>query len=146
MTAEQAIKTGVGLRHILEDGISILEGTHLEKARRDYVLDDLEALFGEVVRGSELVQARSLFIGTNDRKAFESFSLLDKFLPEIDEEMDARLKALVASLTELKIGNTISDEQASELSAFLNQILAGLNRQDSAGLPNEPEQVNILSL
>ena len=146
MNTEHTFQSAVGLRHVIEDGISILAGRNIAEKRKQYVLDDLQGLFGEVVRGSELVHSNSLFIGQDDRRAFEAYSLFDRYLPDQDTELTEKLRAVAAAFGEIKSGQSITDLEAIRLTAFLRAILASLSRQDSAGLPNEPEQVKILSL
>lgn len=144
MNTEIALSAGIGLRHVIEDGIAILKGSTFAPARREYVLDDLLDLFSKVVRGHELVQSPALFTGSADRGAFEAFSLLDRFLPNADDlPVQESLRQSARAFAQIKGGQVITPEQRDNLSDFLRQILARLERQDSAGLRNEPEQIAI---
>ena len=144
MNTEISLNTGLGLRHVIEDGLAILKGNTFAPARRAYVLDDLLDLFSKVVRGHELVQTPALFTGSADRGAFEAFSLLDRFLPTADNlPVKEALRLSADAFAQIKCGQAIPAEQRDTLSEFLRQILASLERQDSAGLKNEPEQIAI---
>jgi hypothetical protein len=144
VNTEITLNTGLGLRHVIEDGIAILRGTAFAPARRAYVLDDLLDLFSKVIRGHELVQSPALFTGSAERGAFEAFSLLDRFLPNANDlSVQESLRLSANAFAQIKNGKTIPPEQRDNLSEFLRQILARLERQDSAGLRNEPEQIAI---
>jgi hypothetical protein len=134
------LKSELGLRHLIEDAIGILRGSAFPDARRNFVLTDLQDLFHKVVRGHELIQSPSFFVGTADRGAFEAFSLLDRFLPPSGAvSVQDALRASADRLAELKDGHVVPVEQRQESAAFLSKILASLERQDSSGLRNEPE-------
>lgn len=144
MNTDINVTTGPGLRHVLEDGIAILGGSAFAPARRDYVLDDLLDLFSKVVRGQQLVQSPVLFTGSADRGAFEAFSLLDRFLPNANDlPAQEALRQSADAFGQIKNGQAIPKEQRENLTEFLRKILASLERQDSAGIRNEPEQIAI---
>ena len=144
MNTEISLNTGPGLRHVIEDGLAILEGSNFTASRREYVLDDLKDLFSKVVRGQELVKSPALFTGSVDRGAFEAFSLLDRFLPSVeDSTVQQSLRLSATAFAQIKSGQTIPADQRNILVDFLRKILASLERQDSAGFRNEPEQVAI---
>jgi hypothetical protein len=144
MNTEMAMQTGLGLRHVIEDGIAILNGEEFAPQRKAYVLNDLQSLFGQVVRGSELVHSPSLFVGRDERRAYEAFSLLDRFLPSNDNSLQETLKASVNTLTEITNGKNVASDKAQQLTNFLKVIVASLRRLDSAGLPNQPDAVSLL--
>ena len=144
MNTEISLNTGPGLRHVIEDGLAILEGSNFTASRREYVLDDLRDLFSKVVRGHELVKSPALFTGSADRGAFEAFSLLDRFLPSVEDSSVQQTLRLSANVFgQIKSGQSIPLDQRNSLVDFLRCILASLERQDSAGFRNEPEQVTI---
>jgi hypothetical protein len=72
--------SGLGFRHLMEDGIAILQNQPVGPDRRKYVLDDLSELIGRANRGSDLFRNHALFVASGDRGAVESFSLFDRFL------------------------------------------------------------------
>lgn len=140
MNTSIALKSELGLRHLIEDGIAILRGGAFPDARRDFVLSDLQELFEKVARGHELIQSPSFFVGTADRGAFEAYSLLDRFLPlSPSGSVHTALRASAERLAEIKGGHTVAPAQRQESAEFLSQILASLRRQDSSGLRNDPE-------
>jgi hypothetical protein len=135
-----ALRSELGLRHLIEDAISVLRGETLSDSRRDFVIGDMQDLLHKIVRGQELVHSTSLFMGSADRGAFEAFSLLDRFLPLGDSNSTHNaLRTSAARLSEIKEGKIVPTEGRRESAAFLAQILASLERQDSAGLRSEPE-------
>jgi hypothetical protein len=48
----------LGFRHLIEDGITILQNRAIERDRRKHVLDDLSEMMIQAKRGSDLVRNR----------------------------------------------------------------------------------------
>jgi hypothetical protein len=73
-------------RHLIEDGIAVLQNFPIGTDRRVYVLNDLFDLVLRAKRGSELVRNNALFVASADRSAVESFSVLDRFLDDAESD------------------------------------------------------------
>jgi hypothetical protein len=70
----------LGLLHILEDTVSVLEGGELEPERRAYVLSEATNLLTDAELGSEISQESQQLIDPGKREALGSFMLLNRYL------------------------------------------------------------------
>jgi hypothetical protein len=77
---EPTLAEAVGLKHVIEDGLAILKGRHMDERRRDFVMRDLRTLLNQAIRGSHIASQSTLFLGEDDRQAFGSFALIDRYL------------------------------------------------------------------
>jgi hypothetical protein len=77
---EPTLAEAVGLKHVIEDGLAVLEGRTLDASRRDFVMRDLRGLLNRAIRGSHIASQPTLFLGEDDRQAFGSFALIDRYL------------------------------------------------------------------
>ena len=80
MFDEPTLAEAVGLKHVIEDGLAIIEGRPLGEARRNFVVHDLSELIDRAIRGSQIASQPTLFLGEDDRQAFGSFALIDRYL------------------------------------------------------------------
>ena len=80
MFDEPTLAEAVGLKHVIEDGLAIIEGRPVSDSRKGFVLEDLRALLNKAIRGSEIASKPTLFLGEDDRQAFGSFALIDRYL------------------------------------------------------------------
>ena len=82
----------VALRHVVEDAILLIRGTkQLAPSRRKSVLTDLEILFDEAYKGSELSHRGSLFVAPTEKTAFEAFSLFNRHISLTESESRGEL-------------------------------------------------------
>lgn len=77
---EPSLAEAVGLKHVIEDGLAVLHGQDLAPDRRDFVMRDLQTLLDRAIRGSRIASQAALFLGEDDRRAFGSFALIDRYL------------------------------------------------------------------
>ena len=70
----------LGLLHVLEDTLSILEGEKLEADRRAYVLKRSKTFLATAKRGYSISRQKSLFVERSKWPALESFNLLKTYL------------------------------------------------------------------
>jgi hypothetical protein len=81
MNSQPGSAANVGLRHVIKDGLALLaDETTLGLERRQIVLKGLMDVFSGASRGSEIMQAQSLFARVGDKPAVEAFSLLFRYL------------------------------------------------------------------
>lgn len=80
MFDEPTLAEAVGLKHVIEDGLAIVEGRSINPSRKQFVLDDLRGLLNRAIRGSQIASQSTLFLGEDDRQAFGSFALIDRYL------------------------------------------------------------------
>lgn len=145
MATEAHWTSGVGFRHLIEDGLAILSDAPLNPRRRAYVLEDLSALLAEAKQGSDLVQSNALFATSEEQKAYESFSLLDRYLNQFTEvQWKEILPSAEAAFAELQKENPmISEGDRIAATSLLNEILAGLTRGPKSGIPEQPQEIQM---
>ena len=80
MTLQLPPSKDLGLRHVLEGGLAVIRNEQLDDGRRRVILDRLIDILSEAERGSQAVQARNLLFATEQRSAFERFSLFFRYL------------------------------------------------------------------
>lgn len=141
MRTELALATNVGLRHVIEDGVSILDNTRVPPERRRFVLDDLIELLQEAVRGSELLGSSSLLVAGADRSAVDAISLLDRYLRnDSDAVLRDELKASAVAFTALRDGKSVSPSHRKQVVRFMRELLSTLERSESSDLA--PDQAD----
>ncbi len=140
MTSELGTVASVGFRHVVEDGLSLLRDQRLSKARREYVLEELMKLLTDAARGQEIMAEQTLFVGAKDRDAYDSYSLLARYLR--DETWKDRLDASREALRRLAAGSAAPNSERSAAIGLLKELLASLERDASSGLPLMPEHLD----
>jgi hypothetical protein len=141
MAGELGTVASVGFRHVVEDGLSLLKDRRLPAGRREYVLDQLSKLLNDAARGQQIVANQALFVGSRDRDAYESYSLLDRHLR--NEEWEGRLKASQEALRRLLEGSAAPREARSAAIDLLKELLTSLERDASGGLASVPEDLDL---
>lgn len=144
MPAQPTWTSGVGFRHLIEDGVAILQNQPVGPDRRKYVLDDLAELIGRANRGSDLFRSHALFVASADRSAVESFSLVDRFLGGAESD---HWKSVLAQAQEafhqLRNGGVPGAEARDAAIGLLKKILSGLTREPKPGVSSKPEELRI---
>ncbi|MGZ3308581.1 MAG: hypothetical protein ACXU8R_08695 [Xanthobacteraceae bacterium] len=144
MSAQPNWINGLGFRHLIEDGVAILQGRPIGPDRRRYVLDDLSELVLRAKRGSDLVRSNALFVASADRSAVESFSVIDRFLDEAESDhWKAVLEQAEEALKRLRTGGIPQDQSREAAIILLQRILSGLTREPKPGVPSQPEEIRI---
>jgi hypothetical protein len=144
MSAQPNRTNGLGFRHLIEDGVAILQNRPLDPNRRQYVLEDLSGLLMRARRGSDLVRNNALFVASADRTAVESFSVLDRFLDEAESDnWKPILEQTQEALTQLQDGNVPQDQLRDAAIKLFGRILSGLTREPRPGIPSQPEEIRI---
>jgi hypothetical protein len=144
MPAQTNWTNGLGFRHLIEDGVAILQDRPVNPDRRQYVLDDLSGLVLRAKRGSDLVRNNALFVASSDRGAVESFSVLDRFLDEAENDhWKTVLEQAEEALNQLKVGNVPQEQLREAAIVLLRRILSGLTREPKPGIPSQPEEIRI---
>lgn len=130
MFEEPTLAEAVGLKHVIEDGLAVLHGQDLAAARRDFVMRDLQTLLNQAIRGSRIASQSALFLGEDDKQAFGSFALIDRYLGTrqattwLDQAPDA-LRA-IEQIQHAQMPDEIQKEVALKiLGTLLTQIITG---------------------
>ena len=135
---------GLGFRHLIEDGVAILQNQPVNPDRRKYVLEDLSDLVVRARQGSDLVRNNALFVASADRSAVESFTILDRFLGEASrDQWKGVLQQTEEALDRLRSGASPQDNQREAAIGLLKRILSGLLREPKPGVPTQPEELRI---
>jgi hypothetical protein len=144
MPAQPNWTSGLGFRHLVEDGIAVLQDQPVGSDRRKYVLDDLSELIGRANRGSDLFRNHALFVASGDRGAVESFSLVDRFLGGAESDYwKSILSQAQEALHQLRNGDVPKAEARDAAVSLLKKILSGLIREPKPGVSNRPEEIRI---
>ncbi len=142
MSAQPDWTNSLGFRQLIEDGLAIIRNEPMGSQRRALVLNDLSDLIFKAKQGSDLVRNSVLSVTPAQRSAYESFTLLDRFLNQAESEhwnmiLDQSEKALFELR---KTTPQLTEQQRDSATALLTKILSGLNRQPWPGIPMEPEE------
>lgn len=144
MASESSLVGNIGFRHVIEDGLSVLRNGDLDPKRRKYVLEDLTRLMQEARKGSDLAKHVSLFVRSDEISAFETFSLLDRYLKHgHDVHWREKLPGAEKTFTQLALNAEVSPEARTAAIALLTELLAGVKRRNSIGIPEQPEEIKI---
>jgi hypothetical protein len=142
MAAQVTWTNGLGFRHLIEDGLAILEDRCLTPERRNYVLTDLSELLLSAKRGSDLVRNQTLFVASADHNAVESFSVFDRFLDEAESDYwQSVLSQSEEALNALKTSQAPKEQAREAAIDLLRKILAGLVKEPKPGIPSQPEEI-----
>jgi hypothetical protein len=120
--------------------LSLLKNQRLPAARREYVLDQLITLLRAASRGQQIMAEQALFVGADDRSAYESYSLFARYLH--DQDWKTRLEASQDALRRLETGAPASTEGKSAAIHLLAELLKSLESDASTGLPLAPEELH----
>lgn len=140
MASDLAAIAGVGFRHVVEEGLSLLKGRDLPPERRDYVLERLGALLKGAVAGSQIVDREALFIGSRERDAYESFSLLERHLQH-RQDWRQMLQSAEDALNALQRAHRPSEDVNSTAVELLEELRQSLRREGVGGIRSLPEEI-----
>lgn len=146
MPAQPNWTNGLGFRHLIEDGLAILTGRTMTPDRREYVVADLSELVLQAKRGADLVRGDALSVNIADKNAFESFSLLGRYLDHPHEEhWNQMLGKAEEAFNELRKGAAanLDDDQRAAAADLLRRVLSRLIREPKPGVPSTPEEFRI---
>ena len=129
----------LGLRHIVEDGVKLLEGGRIARDRRQYVLAQLKSFIDQASRGSALVEENAWFIPPSDREALESFSLINKYLNARGPKLRQLLDATRESIERLETGRPVAKADFSKAHGLMTDVLECI-RQDMDTISEQWDQ------
>lgn len=134
----------VALRHVVEDAILLIrDNKELAPSRRNSVLSDLEILFDEAYKGSELSHGGSLFVAPTEKSAFEAFSLFNRHLSEGAENWDERLSRSREAVKALQSGQVPQNADIKTVTSLLEGLLASLRKHTRGELRREPREFKL---
>lgn len=134
----------VALRHVVEDAILLIrDNKELAPSRRQSVLYDLQILFDEAYKGSELSHGGSLFVSPNEKTAFEAFSLFNRHLSEGAEDWDQRLSRSREAVKALQSGRVPENNGRNTVILLLEGLLTSLRKHTRGELRREPREFKL---
>ena len=134
----------VALRHVVEDAILLIrDNRELAPSRRKSVLSDLEILFDEAYKGSELSHGGSLFVAPTEKSAFEAFSLFNRHLSEGAGNWDQRLSRSREAVKALLNGRMLENADRNTVTLLLEGLLASLQKHTRGELRREPREFKL---
>lgn len=134
--------TGIGFRHILEDGVAILaENWSFDDQRRDYVLNDLAALFDDARKGSELYERDMYVFDPRTSAAVRSCAFIERHLSREQTQLTGDLTIVSAVLQAIVAHQSVEQSDRSVARSILQEILENLELSGGDGLPEEPADI-----
>jgi len=118
----------LGLRHVLRNGISILDGDEPPQGR-GRVLNGLLEIVSDAERGADVLQAPNLTFALDNKPAFERFSLFVRYLSDTMADLPARLAEAKVTLQRVEAGESVEREQVQHVSELLTRLLKALERE-----------------
>jgi hypothetical protein len=134
----------VALRHVVEDAIALIrDRKELAPSRKASVLTDLESLFDDAWKGSELSHAGGLFVAPADKSAFEAYSLFNRHLGEAVSHGDERLSRSRQAVKALQHGQSPEGADVAIATLLLESLLTSLRKQTRGELRREPREFKL---
>lgn len=147
MFVQPALANTVGFRHVLEDGLSILEGEELPATRRTYVLNRLQRFIEDARRGSNLISENAWVIAPSDRDALQSFSFFDSYLSGYDtEDLVSSLADAQQSVDSLVQNAAVPQPVLSRTQRLLKDLLDCIEQDARNGIPSKPRDIYLGSI
>ena len=137
---------GIGFRHLIEDGLSIVSGCNtVISKRRTYVLGDLTDLFTKAAKGADLKKESSLFVDHAKMQAVKEFMFLRRYIDNENnnEFLVEKLRITKEVLECFLQGEHIMFAKSFVAIAVLDEILSTIERMNRIGTP---PQLKIVSL
>jgi hypothetical protein len=139
MTFQLSPSRDVGLRQTLEGGLAIIRNQGaIDEARRNITLDRLLELFDEAASGSQAIESQNLLFATEQRPAFERFSVLFRYLhAAFGETVSAQLSETKDTLAALRTCSPTEKSNLEKAATVIEKFLSALQR-GAAVAPLEP--------
>jgi hypothetical protein len=138
MNIQTAPYRDVGLQHLLESGLSLLQHKPLEASRRAQVMDGLVQVFSEADKGATALRSQAAFWAASEAPAFERFSVFFRYLKDVPgSDALTELSEAKAALEAMKAGEPVEGEVKQRVENLINLLLNGL-RKDRLSAPLIP--------
>jgi len=130
MRFEMEPSQDLGLRHVLRNGISVLQGIEPPQGR-DRVLHGLIEIVSDADRGADVLNTQNLTFALDNKPAFERFSLFVRYLSDAFADLPARLAEAKTTLTRVEAGEHVELVQIQQVNELLTRLLEALERERS---------------
>jgi hypothetical protein len=129
MTLQIEPSMDIGLRHVLETGLSVVRPEQAVEVD-DKVLGNLIEIFSEAGRGSEALQQRDSLIGVDERPAFERFALFFRYLKgAVGDDLTNRLSETASVFTGVKNREPVDSERRQRAAELIERLLTAMRRE-----------------
>lgn len=118
----------LGLRHVLRNGISVLQGSEPPQGR-GRVLNGLLEIVSDAERGADALHAQNLTFALDNKPAFERFSLFVRYLSDTIADLPTRLAEARETLRRIEAGENVELEHVQHVSDLLSRLLNALERE-----------------
>jgi hypothetical protein len=112
----------IGLRHILEGTIKILEGKRVDPSRKKYLLNSVIKLLGEAEKGSNFVHERAWVVPPAESDSLESYSFLTTYFQNGDY-LDQNLPSSKKTIMSVASGSSVAAEKLQPVIKLLKELL-----------------------
>lgn len=137
---------GVGFRHVLRDGLKVLCSEEIEAHRKNYVIHRLTKVFQDALKGLELKEQNSFFVGSEDEQAFNTYQFLDQYLhDEVNLCWKTTLPKADEAFKSILDGVPINADDAAVAKCLLSDLLKLVESEDYIGVPLAPEEFDSIA-
>ena len=144
MHFERGRVPSIGLLHILEDAVALVQGNELEPGRATYVLGQVRKLVNEAIEGSKISKQDGVFVLPGKWQAMESYTLLSRYLGEESAHLDDdALEQLSAAISHMSQQTAMSEELRTNAAKILREICEQMGQDFDAGFSTSHELQSI---
>ena len=135
---------GIGFRHMLEDGVaSMAERAILNGEQRDYVLNDLAALFDGARKGSEVFEREEYIFDPSESSAVRRCTFIERQLsPRERPALTGDLATVSSVLRAIIASESVKQSDRRVAMSILEEILTNVELSGGVGLREEPEDLD----
>lgn len=133
MTATHSHDLPIGLRHVLEDGVAILEGEkELQAARRESVLANLHDFIDRAKSGAETTSLASFVASAKHASAIDTYAFLFRNVDaETKADLNNRLATTMKVISGLKQKTAVPGKEQTVAKEFLSSLLGRLKYESA---------------
>jgi hypothetical protein len=134
----------VGLRHVLQDGVALLEGRNLRQDRADFVVQDLADLLQRANRGAQITNEHQLLVTAADIKSFEIYALLFQYLNDaFGNTLSGKIDEAHSALDELANHQELSPHTRDTTRDFFLRLIERMDCDEAYTPQSQPELVDL---
>lgn len=133
MTTIHSHDLPIGLRHVLEDGVTILEGgRELQATRRERVLENLYDFIDRAKSGAETTSRVSFIASAKHASAIDTYAFLFRNVDaETKADLTNRLTTTMKVISGLKTMTAVSGSEKTVAKEFLGGLLSRLKYESA---------------
>ena len=121
-------QSSIGLRHIVEGTIKILEGASVDQNRQQYILTAIRRLLDQAEQGSHFVRERAWVIPPSGRDALDSYSFVDTCLRG-SENLDESVRVAKETIEALEGKRSLAPAKRAAAIRLLQDLLEGMRNR-----------------